>query len=152
MHSALCNPFPRGNICNIIFFHCQMHEVVQWLDGWESLIWSRHLIWLCFVTYQKGLYQFRMCMPRATISEDVCSHILFQGADMIFVMILTHSCTQMLPVTTADLLYVEASPEHVWEQCLVQGHLDSDCKEMWDFNPVTCALSHLLSKIPAYFL
>lgn len=67
-------------------------------------------------------------------------------------VLLTHSCTQMLPVTTADLLYIEASREHVWEQCLVQGHLDSDCKEMWDFNPVTCALSHLLSKIPAYFL
>lgn len=34
---------------------CQMREVVQWLDGWESLIWSRHLIWLCCVTYQQWL-------------------------------------------------------------------------------------------------
>lgn len=42
---------PRKVLCSC----CQMREVVQWLDGWESLIWSRHLIWLCCVTYQQWL-------------------------------------------------------------------------------------------------
>lgn len=67
---ALCtsHPVSKGKCLQYHFFsHCQIHEVVQWLDGWESLIWSRHLIWLCFITYQKWLYQCKMilCTPRS---------------------------------------------------------------------------------------
>lgn len=49
--------FQRKVLCS----RCQMREVVQWLDGWESLIWSRHLIWLCCVTYQKWLPVKNVC-------------------------------------------------------------------------------------------